>query len=146
MDQNGGALSFPQFVQIPADQEPGQLGGWANYAVGSLKLSALYLYPDPKLEVKQLLDGLGQTGAMVIGAAPPDPKPSGWVMEIGPDEVKAIQTAWPQLVAGQGGLSVPSPLGLRDVDPVLLSPGRQRLVEGVLDDLQAGRLVTGAGP
>jgi hypothetical protein len=146
MDQNGGALSFPQFVQIPADEDPGKLGGWANYAVGSLKLSALYLYPDPKLEVKQLLDGLGQTGAMVIGAAPPDPKPSGWVMEIGQDEVKAIQTAWPQLLAGQGGLSVPSPLGLRDVDPVLLSPGRQRLVEGVLDDLQAGRLMTGAGP
>ncbi|MFN2119886.1 MAG: hypothetical protein ACK2T0_05810 [Anaerolineales bacterium] len=146
IDQNGGALSFPQFVQIPSDQDPGQLGGWANYAVGSLKISALYLYPDPKLEVKQLLDGLGQTGAMVIGAAPPDPKPSGWVMEIGPDEVKAIQTAWPQLVAGQGGISVPSPLGLRDVDPVLLSPGRQRLVEGVLDDIQAGRILTGAGP
>jgi hypothetical protein len=59
-------------------------------------------------------------------------------MEIRPDEVKAIQTAWPALVAGQGGQNVPSPLGFGDVDPVLLSPGKQRLVQGVLDGLQAG--------
>jgi hypothetical protein len=146
MDQNGGALRFPQFVQIPADEDPRKFGGWANYAVGSLKMTALYLYPDAKLGVKQLYEALGQTGALIIGAAAPDPRPAGWVMEIRPDEVKAIQSAWPALVAGQGGQSVPSPLGLGDVDSVLLSPGKQRLVQGVLDDLQAGRILSGAGP
>jgi hypothetical protein len=144
-DQNGAALHFPQFVQIPADEDPRKFGGWANYTVGSLKVTALYLYPDAKLGVKELYDALGQTGALIIGAAAPDPKPAGWVMEIRPDEVKAIQTAWPTLVAGQGGQNVPSPLGLGDVDSVLLSPGKERLVQGVLDDLQAGRILSGAG-
>jgi hypothetical protein len=60
--------------------------------------------------------------------------------------VKAIQKAWPDLLSGNGGQNVLSPLGLADVDPVFLSPGRQRLVEGVLDDLQAGRIATGVSP
>ncbi len=146
IDQNGGALSFPQFVAIPPDEDPRQFGGWANYAVGSLKLTAVYLYPDPKLTVKELYDALGQTGALIIGASPPDPKPAGWVMDIRPDELKAIEVAWPELVANQGGMSVPSPLGLGDVDSVLLSPGKQRLVQGVLDDLQSGKILSGPGP
>lgn len=145
LDQNGGAIRFPQFAQIPSDEEPSRLGGWANYLVGNLKVDAVYVYPDPKIEVRQLYDALGQTGAQIIGASSPDPKPAGWVMEIRPDAIKAIQRAWPDLLAGQGGQAVPSPLGLGDVDPTFLSPGRERLVEKVLDDLQAGRIATGAG-
>ena len=146
MDQNGAALTFPQFAQIPADEDPKRYGGWANYLVGSLKVTALYMYPDPKLQVKQFYEALGGTGALIIGAAAPDPKPAGWVMEIRPDEVQAIEKAWPDLVAGHGGVSVPSPLGLGDVDSGLLSPGKQRLVQGVLDDIQSGRILSGTGP
>jgi hypothetical protein len=34
---------------------------------------------------------------------------------------------------------------LEDVDTNLLSPGKEQLVQKVLDDLQAGRIATGAG-
>jgi hypothetical protein len=67
-------------------------------------------------------------------------------MAIRPDEILAIRKAWPDLLAGRGGQSVPSPLGLGDVDPVFLSPGKERLVQRVLDDLQAGRILTGVNP
>jgi hypothetical protein len=60
------------------------------------------------------------------------------VMTIQPDVVKAIQNAWPQLIEGQGGLTVQSPLGLSDIDPGLLSPGKQRLVRQMLQELQTG--------
>ena len=59
-------------------------------------------------------------------------------MTIQPDVVKAIQNAWPQLISGQGGVTVQSPLGLSDIDVSLLSPGKQRDVEQKLQDLQAG--------
>ena len=74
----------------------------------------------------------------MIGTQTPEQLPAGWVMTIQPDVVKAIQVAWPQLLAGQGGLAVQSPLGLSDIDPSLLSPGKQRLVEKMLEDLQSG--------
>jgi len=60
------------------------------------------------------------------------------VMTIQPDVVKAIQNAWPQLMGGEGGLTIQSPLGLSDIDPSLLSAGKQRLVEKMLEDLQSG--------
>jgi hypothetical protein len=146
VDPNGLALHFPQFVEIPSDENPGRLGGWANYLVGSLKVDAVFVYPDPKIEVHQFYDSLGQTGAQIIGVSAPDPKPAGWVMAIRPDEIKAIQKAWPDLLAGRGGQSVPSPLGLAAVEPLFLSPGKQRLVERVLADLEAGRIATGVSP
>jgi hypothetical protein len=145
MDPSGTGLRYPQFAEIPADEDPSRLGGWANYVVGSLKVDAVYVFPDPALEVRQLYDSLGQTGAKIIGTTLPNPRPGGWVMGIQSDAVKAIQTAWPDLLAGRGGQSIPSPLGLADVDPAYLSPGKQRLVQKVLDDLQASRIATGVG-
>jgi hypothetical protein len=143
LDQTGQAIRFPQYAQIPTDENPGRLGGWVNFLVGNEKADAVYVYPDPKLAVQGLFDALGQTGAQIISVSEPSPKPAGWVMAIRPDEVKAIQSAWPNLLAGQGGQTVPSPLGLADVDPNFLSPGKQRLVQKVLDDLQSGRLFSG---
>lgn len=136
-------VPFPQFVAIPAADAPTRLGGWANFLVGTQKVNAVYVYPDPKVGVQQLYDALGQTGVQIISVTVPNPKPAGWVMAIRPDEVKAIQSAWPMLLAGQGGQAVPSPLGLAEVDPSFLSLGKERLVQQVLDDLQSGRLATG---
>ena len=62
------------------------------------------------------------------------------MMTIQPDVIKAIQNAWPQLTSGQGGLTIQSPLGLADIDPDLLSEGKQRLVEQTLEQLQAGKI------
>jgi hypothetical protein len=82
----------------------------------------------------------------MIGTVSPEQRPAGWVMTIQPDIIKAIQNAWPDLLAGKGGITVQSPLGLADIDPTLLSPGKQRLVEQTLSDLQSGLINTGANP
>jgi hypothetical protein len=66
-------------------------------------------------------------------------------MTIRSDEIKAIQNAWPDLLAGKGGHSVPAPLGIWDVNPANLSAGRQRLVQQTLDELTAGQIFTGVG-
>ncbi len=145
MDQTGAGISFPQYVQIPTDEAPNRFGGYVNYLIGSQKVDAVYVYPDPKIAVQQLFDALGQTGAQTISVTIPSQKPAGWVMAIRLDEMKAIQNAWPMLMSGQGGQAVPSPLGLSQVDPSFLSPGKERLVEQVLDELQSGQLVTGVG-
>jgi hypothetical protein len=108
------------------------------------KVRTIYLYPD--IAIPEWYNYIGTTGVYMIGAVTPEQRPAGWVMTISPDVIKAIQNAWPQLLAGQGGITVQSPLGLSDVDPELLSPGKQRLVQQVLDDLQAGRIDIGATP
>jgi hypothetical protein len=144
-DASGGSISYPRFAEVPPDESPTNMGGWVSYLVGGLSVDALYVFPDSGIQVPEFYAALGQSGAQIIGTTLPNPRPGGWVMTIQGDPVRAIQAAWPELLAGTGGQVIPSPLGVADIDPAYLSPGKQRLVQKVLDDLQAGRLSTGFG-
>jgi hypothetical protein len=135
---------FPQYQDIPGDEQKSRYPAYADILIVQHKVDTVYLYPD--ITVKELTDYLASTGTNMIGSAAPNPRPGTWIMTIQPDEMKAIAKAWPDLVAGKGGQNVQSPLGLADVDPTVISPGKQRLVQQVLDDLQAGRITTGVTP
>jgi len=133
-------IDYPTYVEIPADEVPSRYGGYANVLINDRKVYALYIYPS--LADEEFLSYVGTQGVMLIGTSMPEPRPGGWVMTVRPDTIKAIQTAWPSLVAGLGGINVQSPLGIADVDSGLLSPGRLRLAQETLDGLLAGRIST----
>ena len=135
---------YPQYVEISAEEDIANYDAYADILMQQYKVRTIYLYPD--IAIPELYEYVGTTGTYMIGTVSPEQRPAGWVMTIQPDIVKAIQNAWPQLIAGQGGITVQSPLGLSDIDPNLLSPGKQRPVQQVLDDLQAGRIDIGASP
>jgi hypothetical protein len=134
-------IDYPTYVEIPADEDPARYGGYANVLINDRKVYALYIYPS--LAKDEFLSYIGTQGVMLFGTSMPEPRPGGWVMTIRPDTIKAIQTAWANLIAGQGGVNVQSPLGIADVDPGLLSPGRLRLAQETLNALLAGRISTG---
>jgi hypothetical protein len=133
--------TYPQFLEIGAEEDPANYDAYADILLLQYKVQTIFLYPD--IATSDLMTYIGTTGAYMIGTKTPEQRPAGWVMTIQPDIVKAIQNAWPGLVSGQGGVTIQSPLGLADVDPTLLSPGKQRDVEKVLNDLQAGLISTG---
>lgn len=128
--------AFPQYLDIGAEEDKNNYDAYADILMMQYKVRTFYLYPD--IYTEDLANYIGTTGAYVIGTVSPEQRPAGWVMTIQPDVIKAIQNAWPKLVSGQGGITVQSPLGLSDVDPTILSPGKQRLVEQTLNELQAG--------
>lgn len=128
--------TFPQYLDIGPDEDKNNYDAYADILMMQYKVLAIYIYPDVYTE--DLANYIGTTGAYVMSTVQPAQTPGGWVMTIQPDVIKAIQNAWPQLIAGQGGITVQSPLGLSDMDPTILSPGKQRLVEQTLSDLQAG--------
>jgi hypothetical protein len=132
--------TYPQYLEIPADEDKSHYGAYADILMTKYKVGTIYLYPD--IATSDLETYIGTTGTFMIGTVSPQPRPAGWIMTIQPDILKAIQNAWPDLLAGKGGSTVQSPLGLGDVDPALLSPGKQRLVEQTLSDLQAGLINT----
>jgi hypothetical protein len=133
-------ITYPTYVEIPSDEDPSRYGGYANVLINDRKVDALYIYPS--LADEEFLNYVGTTGVLMIGASRPGAtRPGGWVMTIQPDSIKAIELAWPGLVNGQGGQSVQSPIGLVDVDPSILTPGRQRLAQETLDALLAGRIL-----
>ena len=130
--------TYPQYLEIPATEDVNNYDAYADILMSQYKVENIFLYPD--IFTEDLANYIGTTGTSMIGTISPTQQPAGWMMTIQPDVVKAIQNAWPQLISGQGGLTVQSPLGLADVDPSLLSEGKQRLVEQTLGDLQAGRI------
>jgi len=134
-------VGYPQYIEIPADEKTASYGAYANVLINDRDVDALYIYPS--LANADFLSYVGTQGVLLIGTSMPEPRPGGWVATIRPDTIKAIQTAWPSLSAGQGGINVQSPLGLADVDPTLLTPGRLRLAQETLDSLLAGRILTG---
>jgi basic membrane lipoprotein Med (substrate-binding protein (PBP1-ABC) superfamily) len=136
--------TYPQYLEIGADEDKANYDAYADILMLQYKVQTIYLYPD--IATPDLETYIGTTGTSMIGTVSPEQRPAGWVMTIQPDIIKAIQNAWPDLVAGKGGATVQSPLGLSDIDSSLLSPGKQRLVEQTLSDLQAGLINTGASP
>jgi hypothetical protein len=128
--------AFPQYIDIPANEDKNNYDAYSDVLISKYKVRTIYLYPD--IATADLENYIGTTGVLMIGTVTPEQQPAGWVMTIQPDVIKAIQAAWPQLVSGQGGLAVQSPLGLGDIDPSLLSPGKQRLVRQTLLELQTG--------
>jgi len=128
--------NYPQYIEIPAEEDKAKYNAYADILILQYKVRTIFVHPD--IYTNDLVNYIGTTGTSMIGTISPEQRPAGWIMTIQPDTIKAIQSAWPNLVAGQAGTTVQSPLGLGDIDPNLLSPGRQRLVEKTLDDLQAG--------
>jgi hypothetical protein len=129
---------FPQSIPIPATEPPENYGGYAVYLIQQREVDFIYVYPD--IATPELLAYIGSSGAVQVGSAPQGGIPLYWAASLSPDTIGAIQAAWPNLVTGQGGQAVQSPLGLTDVDPSLLSPAKQADAEQVLAELLAGRI------
>jgi hypothetical protein len=132
-------ITYPTFLGIPPNEDPGKFGGYANVLINDRDVDGLYIYPS--LASDDFLSYVGTQGVLLVGTSKPEPRPGGWVMTVAPDTIKAIESAWPQLIAGQGGQNVQSPLGLADVDTSILTEGKLRLVQETLDALIAGRIL-----
>jgi hypothetical protein len=133
--------SYPQYSEVPADKMATECGGYANQLLVAYKVYTVYFHGEAA--TAECMTYTGTQGAMIIGTTMPQPRPGGWVVTIQPDTIKAIQTAWPGLMTGQGGTQVQSPLGLADADPALLTEGKLRLAQQTLEALLAGQILTG---
>jgi hypothetical protein len=129
---------FPQSIPVPTTELPENYGGYAVYLIQQRKANFIYVYPD--IATPELLAYIGSSGAVQVGGVLQGGVPLYWAASLSPDTIGAIQTAWPTLIAGQGGQAVQSPLTLTNVDPNLFSPGKQAQAEQVLADLLAGRI------
>ncbi len=133
------SYSYPQYIEIPADEKKEAYSAYADYLILQRNVETIYVYRD--VDTPELLTYIGTTGTMSIADISPAPRPASFIMAMQPDVIEAIKSAWAGLIAGQGGVNVQSPLGLTDIDPALLTPGKQRLVEETLKGLLDGTIV-----
>jgi len=130
--------SYPLLDEIPADATASQVPLYADYLQQHM---ASVVYVSPQTATIGLYSALSQDGLKIIGESLPSPSlKSSWVASLKPELLSAVQKIFPDLLAGRGGQTIPSPLFLTDLNPDLLSAGKQRLVQDVLNKLQAGQI------
>jgi hypothetical protein len=135
---------YPVTVPMPSDAPSSDYPGYVLLLRQNIVRAA---YVDPAIATPDLLNYMTQYDMLVIGEnLPGEAARSHWVASIQPDMTAAIQKIFPELLAGQGGQSISTPLFLNDINPELLSEGKKRLVQEVLQGLQDGTISTGVKP
>ncbi len=135
---------YPIVVDMPADAPEGEANAYAD-ALKDRLVQVAYIYPT--VQIPSQVSYTASLGMWMIGENhPPEDARANWIATIQPDWIAAVQSAWSDIVAGSGGKSYPSPLTLTDINPDLLSEGRQRLAQEMLDKLVSGRVGTGVQP
>lgn len=138
------SVAYPIIAQLPsnASQTEGQAA--AQTMIGQ-SVKTVYVYPGAGDEA--MLATLTQAGIHLIGGtSPTNSSQAAWIASLKMDILPALQTAWPQVLSGKGGLQIPANLIITDVNPALFSQGRQDLAKKIMSDLTSGAIDTKVDP
>jgi hypothetical protein len=132
--------TYPMYVELPGSASPVE---WQTSADVLIDKAVQTVYVAPDAGDEELLDYLAKAGIKIIGSRPPpDTLDEQWVATIQPDTSAALRQAWQDLVSGNPSPNLTAALYLSDINPDLLSPGRQRLAEELMAEMQTGTIDT----
>lgn len=132
---------YPRYVELPASASSAEWQAAANHMIDYYVET---VYVAPGAGDLAMLATLTAAGINLIGSGvPSEAIQANWVLSFASDPLALVQQVLPEILAGQGGQNLPLPLELTQINPALLSPGKQALVEQVLVDLLAGYINTG---
>ncbi len=133
------------FPLVAGAATPADGAAWQAVAAGFFdtgKAEAFYIAAEAaRPEVFAYLAGLTQlnTPVRLVGALPPPPELSAqWAATVSLDPLEALRQALPEALAGRSAGVLNVPVTLKDVNPGLLSPGRQEKIEAIIAELSAG--------
>ena len=132
---------YPRYVELPASATSAEWQAVANHMI-DYYIETVYVAPGAGDTA--MLMTLAAAGVNLIGSgAPNESIQENWVLSFSSDPLAQVQAILPQILAGQGGQNLPLPLEFSQINPALLSPGKQALAEQILADLLAGYIDTG---
>lgn len=136
--------AYPPYVGFPQSADlvnPTDHSGWQSAADALINNSVQTIYIPTQISSPELLAYLDKTKINIVsGQAPSGSKYAHWLASISPDPTIALDQIWPDLLASKGGASLAAPLVITDINTALLSEGRMRLIQGVLDNLGSGQI------
>ncbi len=138
------APCYPQYIEIPAEEDPVTYNAYSDFLIIQRQVETMYIAP--QFATPELLTYLSSNGILVISDVSPAKKYGNWVTTIQPDVIQGIESAWAQLIAGSGGINITSPLVLAGVNSEHLDIGKEANAQEVLNQLQAGLILTGVNP
>ncbi len=136
--------NYPLYAEMPSTSSAAEWQSAANTLVDRYVKTA-YVFPGSGDEA--VLRHLAEAGVHLIGgSSPPNDLRDQWVATIRPEVLPIVRTLWSDLLQGKGGASLPVTFEISDINPDLLSPGRENLARQFLQDLMSGFVDTGVDP
>lgn len=126
---------YPLAASLPQNSTSAE---WQAAAAALIERGVKTVYLAPGAGDASLVEFLAQLGVGLIGSAAPPGSEVQWIATISTDIPAVLETIWDELVSGHGGLSISPPLKLTNIDEEVLTPGRQRLIEGLIQEIQDG--------
>ena len=129
-------VRFPLSARISGNADPSVWQGEMDTLLGNIIYT---VYVSPGAESPVLLDTLAQKDLILVGSGnPPDALRNRWAASVMLDVAAPLEEIWPDVLAGQGGVSLETPVMLANINEEFLTPGKQRLVDNVLEELDSG--------
>lgn len=139
-------FSYPLSGEVPASAAPVDWIAAADVLL-STAIDVRTMYLPSGAGDESLVQHLADKLVNLVGSTQPPVDVRGrWIATVFPDPISALQAVWEGLLGGDAGGSLPMRVSYTDANPDLLTPGRQRLVDLLLEDLNAGFIDTGLDP
>jgi hypothetical protein len=133
---------YPLYIELPSTATSAEWQEAANYMVDHEAMT-VYVYPQAGGKAMLSILAAGKINIISSGEPPQDALAS-WVVSLTTDSLPLIISQVQGLLDGSlsGGQTLVTPIQFTQVNPLLFTPGKQRLAEQVLSDLQAGFIDT----
>lgn len=127
---------YPLFTGLNSGGTAAEWRSVAQYLI-NLEVDTMYIMPGAGDDA--MLRHLAESGVNMIGGrTPPQDVMNHWVVTLAFSPLQVLDDYWPDFVQGNTGLDIDIPVSLEDVNSALLSEGKQRLVQEMLDEIYAG--------
>jgi hypothetical protein len=133
---------YPLYVELPSTATSPEWQEAANYMVDHYA-QTVYVYPG--ITDEAMLSILATANVNIISSGDPPPSASStWVVSLDTNPLTLLQSQVQGLLDGSisPGQSLSVPIQFTHINPQLLTPGKQRLADQVLSDLQSGFIDT----
>jgi hypothetical protein len=133
---------YPMYIELPSTATSAEWQEAANFMVDHV-VQTVYVYPGAGDE--SMFTILEDAKINIISSGePPQGANSSWVVSLNTDLVALVQSQVASLLDGSqtGGQALTTPIQFSQVNQAIFTPGKQRLAQQVLEDLQSGFIDT----
>jgi hypothetical protein len=132
---------YPKYIDLPVDATDLEISANIDFMVDRV-VNTFFIVPG--VGSPQIYRTLVAYQKNIIGAGADylEEYSDYWVVSLEYDLVSSFEEIWPEFLEAETGVAETPPLLLTDINPDLLSEGKVRLVEDVLEELRGGFIKT----
>ncbi len=132
---------YPKYIDLPVDATDAQISANIDFMVDRV-VNTFYIVPG--VGSPQIYQTLVAYQKNIIGSGSDfqEEYSDFWVASLGYDLVTYLEDFWPRFLEAESGIADTPPLLLMDINPALLSEGKVKLVEAMIQEVSSGLIKT----